>query len=81
VYLIHNRDGHVVMVIIVIAILAEISIFFELLAIFIHANVDGFIGWLDSLLIAERAVRQVYMVVLQGGLLVLEEPLYKILLN
>jgi hypothetical protein len=68
-----------VMEIIIIAILAEISIFFELLAIFIHANVDGFIGWFDSLLTAERAVRQV-LLLLQGGLLELEEPLHGILL-
>jgi hypothetical protein len=67
------------MEIIIIAIQAEISIFFELLAIFIHANVDGFIGWFDSLLTAERAVRKV-LLLLQGGLLELEEPLHGILL-
>ena len=58
---------------IIIAILAEISILFELLAIFFHAYVDGFVGRLESLLKAERAVRQVYLL-LQVGLLELEEP-------
>ena len=67
------------MEIIIIAILAEISIFFELLAIFIHANFDGFVGWLDSLLKAERAVRQVVLV-LSVDLLELDEPLHGILL-
>jgi hypothetical protein len=78
-YLINDTDWHVVMNIIIIAIQAEISIFFELLAIFIHANVDGFIGWFYSLLTAEHAVRQVVRI-LQGGLLELEEPLHGILL-
>jgi hypothetical protein len=50
-----------------------------LLAIFIHANVDGFVGWLDSLLKAERAVRQVVLI-LPAGLPKLEEPLHSIIL-
>ena len=75
-----------VMEIIIIAILAEISIFFELLAIFIRANVDDFAGWVGSLLKAERAVRQVVLVLpvdlllLPVDLLELEEPLHSILL-
>jgi len=49
-YLVHNSDGHVVMAIIIVAVLAKISIFFELLAIFLHAYVDGLVGRLDALL-------------------------------
>ena len=79
VYLIHDSDGRVVMEFIIIAILAEISILFELLALFIHAYVNGYIGRLDSLLNAERAVRQVQLLS-QGGLLELKEPLHGILL-
>lgn len=67
------------MAIIIVAVLAKISIFRELLAIFLHAYVDSLIGRLDALLQAERAVRQVELV-LQGGLLELEEPLHGILL-
>ena len=79
IYLIHDSDGHVVMEIIIIAVRAKISIFLELLAIFVHAYVDGFVGWLYALLDAERAIRQVFMV-LQVGLLELEEPFHGILL-
>ena len=68
-----------VMVIIVIAVLAKISIFFELLAIFFHAYVDSFVRRFDALLDAERAIRQVSLV-LQVGLLELEEPLHGIIL-
>jgi hypothetical protein len=46
-----------VMAIIIVAVLAKISIFLELLALFFHAYVDGLIGRLDALLQAERAVR------------------------
>jgi hypothetical protein len=38
------------MAIIIVAVLAKISIFFELLAIFLHAYVDGLVGRLDALL-------------------------------
>ena len=78
-YLIHDSDGHVVMESIIIAVLAKISIFLELLAILVHAYVDGFVGRLDVLLYAECAIRQVYLV-LQVGLLELEEPVHGILL-
>jgi hypothetical protein len=49
-YLIHHSDGHVVMDIIIVAVLAKISIFLELLAIFLHAYVDGLVGRFDALL-------------------------------
>jgi hypothetical protein len=78
-YLIHYTHGYVVMEFIIIAILAEISILIELLANFIHANVDGFVRWLDSMLKAERAVRQVFPL-LPGGLLELDKLLLGILL-
>jgi hypothetical protein len=39
-----------VMAIIIVAVLAKISIFLELLAIFLHAYVDGLVGRLDALL-------------------------------
>ena len=77
--LVHHSDGHMVMTIIIVAVLAKISIFLELLALFIHAYVDGLIGRFDALLYAESAVRQVELV-LQGGLLELEEPLHGIFL-
>ena len=49
-YLVHHSDGHMVMAIIIVAVLAKISIFLELLAIFLHAYVDGLVGRLDALL-------------------------------
>jgi hypothetical protein len=64
---------------IIIAVLAKISIFFELLATFLHAYVDGFVGRFDVLLLAECAIRQVYLV-LQVCFLELEEPVHGFLL-
>jgi hypothetical protein len=63
----------------IIAVLAEISIYFELLALFFHAYVDSFVRGGEPLLCAERAIRQVGLVP-QGGLLEFEEPLHGILL-
>lgn len=49
-YLIHYTDRCVAMDFIIVAVLAEISIFFELLAVFFHAYVHRFIGRLNTLL-------------------------------
>jgi hypothetical protein len=68
-----------VMVILIIAVLAEIPIFFELLALLSHAYVDGFVRGLDPLLGAVRAIRQVVLILLED-LLELEEPLHGIIL-
>jgi hypothetical protein len=78
-YLIRDKDWHVVMEIIIIAILAEISIFIKLLAIFLHAYVDRFVWRLDSLLVAELAVRQ-FVLFIPAGLPELKETLLGILL-
>ena len=56
--LVHHSDGHMVMTIIIIAVLAKISIFLELLALFLHAYVDGLVGRFGAPLYAESAVRQ-----------------------
>ena len=78
-YLIYDSDGHMVMEIIIVAVLAKISIFLELLATFLHAYVYGFVGRIDALLLAERAIRQVDLVP-QAGLLGLEEVDHSIIL-
>jgi hypothetical protein len=67
------------MVILIIAVLAEIPIFFELLALLSHAYVDGFVSQFDPLLGAVRAIRQVVLIFLED-LLELEEPLHGIIL-
>ena len=61
-YLILHSDGHVVMRILIIAVLAEISIFIELFALLVHAYIDGFVRGCDPLPFAVRAIRQVLLI-------------------